>query len=407
MRVAIGSDHAGFELKQSLVAWLQSQGYAPIDLGTDSASPVDYPDFAEKVGDAVASGRADRGVLICGSGVGASVAANKLAGVRAGLCHDIYSAHQGVEHDDMNVLVLGSRVIGAAVAPELVHAFLNARYTAEERHARRLQKVLALERRGRAAAETALPAVRRVEIHVLDDLDRLSRAAAVAFGEHAREAVAARGRFCVALSGGSTPRALYALLAQSGGDAPAGIIPWSATHLFWGDERHVPPDHADSNYRMVHEVLLSRVAIPPDNVHRVPAENSEAAQAAGLYEETLRNLFGLSAGDLPRFDLILLGMGPDGHTASLFPETQVLHEQQRLVAACWVEKFAAFRITLTPPVLNAAARVMFLVSGHDKSETVRAVLAGPDDPDRLPAQLIHPVAGSTIWLLDRLAAESL
>jgi ribose 5-phosphate isomerase B len=145
MRIAVGSDHAGFPLKQALAEGLRQAGHEVVDVGTDSEAPVDYPDFAEAVGRAVLEGRAERGVLICGSGVGASIAANKLAGIRAALCHDTYSAHQGVEHDDMNVLVLGARIIGGALAAELVRAFVGARFSNEERHARRLKKVLALE----------------------------------------------------------------------------------------------------------------------------------------------------------------------------------------------------------------------------------------------------------------------
>ncbi len=146
--IVIGSDHAGFELKQQLIPVIQELGYEVLDVGTDSTAAVDYPDFAAKVGHAVLEGRAERGVLICGSGVGASVAVNKLHGIRGGICHDTYSAHQGVEHDDMNVLVLGSRVVGVALASELVRAYLPAKFTGEERHVRRLNKVLALEREG-------------------------------------------------------------------------------------------------------------------------------------------------------------------------------------------------------------------------------------------------------------------
>jgi len=149
VRIAVGADHAGFALKQEVAASLRKQGHEVVDVGTDSTAPVDYPDFAEKVSLAVRDGQAERAVLICGSGVGASVAANKIKGIRAAICHDVYSAHQGVEHDDMNVLVLGGRVIGSAVAHELVQAFVGARYTAEERHARRLAKVLAMETRYR------------------------------------------------------------------------------------------------------------------------------------------------------------------------------------------------------------------------------------------------------------------
>ena len=147
MKVAVGSDHAGFLLKQEVAESLRKEGYDVVDVGTDSTAPVDYPDYAEKVALAVKDGRAERAVLICGSGVGACVAANKVPGIRAAICHDAYSAHQGVEHDDMNVLVLGGRIIGPALAHELVEAFVKARYTAEERHARRLAKVKAIEAR--------------------------------------------------------------------------------------------------------------------------------------------------------------------------------------------------------------------------------------------------------------------
>jgi len=146
MRITIGSDHAGFELKQILIAHLRAGGHQLTDVGTNSTTPVDYPDFAEKVALGVLGG-SDRGILICGSGVGASVAANKIPGIRAGLCHDGYSAHQGVEHDDVNVLVLGSRVIGPELAKDLCTTFLNVRFTAEERHQRRLAKVLEIEHR--------------------------------------------------------------------------------------------------------------------------------------------------------------------------------------------------------------------------------------------------------------------
>jgi RpiB/LacA/LacB family sugar-phosphate isomerase len=149
MKVAIGSDHAGFGLKQELAACLRNEGFEVIDIGTHSDAAVDYPDFAEVLGRAVREGKAERGVLICGSGVGASIAANKLRGVRAAICHDVYSAHQGVEHDDMNVIVLGARVIGGSLAQDLVRAFLGARFTNEERHARRLGKVKAIEDRER------------------------------------------------------------------------------------------------------------------------------------------------------------------------------------------------------------------------------------------------------------------
>jgi RpiB/LacA/LacB family sugar-phosphate isomerase len=155
MRVAIGSDHAGFALKQELAAYLRQLGHTVLDLGTASSEPVDYPDFAEAVGRALLEKQAERGVLVCGSGVGASVAANKLPGIRAAVCHDTYSAHQGVEHDDMNVLVLGARVVGSALAQELVRTFLSARFDGAERHRRRLAKIQALEERYRSSTPSA------------------------------------------------------------------------------------------------------------------------------------------------------------------------------------------------------------------------------------------------------------
>src|ERR1041385_4075314 len=147
MKITIGSDHAGFELKKVLIDHLQKLGHELLDVGTDSTAPVDYPDYAEKVGLSVLQGKSERVILICGSGVGASVAANKIPGVRAGLCHDSYSAHQGVEHDDMNVLVLGSRVIGTELSKDLCITFINARFTGEERHVRRLKKIHSIEQR--------------------------------------------------------------------------------------------------------------------------------------------------------------------------------------------------------------------------------------------------------------------
>jgi ribose 5-phosphate isomerase B len=147
MRIVIGADHAGFDLKQIIAGYLRQLGHEVIDKGTDSSAPVDYPDFAEAVAKVLLDGQAERGVLICGSGVGASVSANKIPGIRAGLCHDTYSAHQGVEHDDINVLVLGARVIGVELARDLVRSFLAAQFTGEERHRRRVGKIKALERR--------------------------------------------------------------------------------------------------------------------------------------------------------------------------------------------------------------------------------------------------------------------
>jgi 6-phosphogluconolactonase len=178
-------------------------------------------------------------------------------------------------------------------------------------------------------------------------------------------------------------------------------------HFFWGDERHVPPEHVDSNFRMADEALLSVAPIPPPNIHRIHGEAASASDAANEYEDVLREVFELAEGQVPRFDLILLGLGPEGHTASLFPGTRALTENRRLVVSNWVGKLFADRVTLTPAVLNNAACVMFIVSGEDKSTALKAILEGPYEPDQLPAQLINPTDGRLVWLLDRAAAQEL
>jgi 6-phosphogluconolactonase len=174
----------------------------------------------------------------------------------------------------------------------------------------------------------------------------------------------------------------------------------------FGDERHVPPTHADSNYRMVNESLLSKIQIPAANVFRVKAENPDATAAAADYDAQLRTFFQLQPGEFPRFDLILLGMGPDGHTASLFPGSEGLKEQSRFVIANWVEKFETHRISFTFPVLNHAAEAMFLASGTDKADMVRQVLEGKNDSP-YPAQQIQPENGKLLWMLDAPAAAKL
>ncbi len=242
-------------------------------------------------------------------------------------------------------------------------------------------------------------------VQVVPDAEALYRAGAAEFVRLAGEAVRARGAFTVALSGGSTPKGLYALLATD--PTWRRQLSWDAIHVFWGDERHVPPDHPDSNYRMAREAMLSRVPIPPANVYRIKSEHPDAGRAAEAYEQTLRDFFQTSGGQPPRFDLILLGLGPEAHTASLFPGTKALHETERLVVSNWVGKFFAERITMTPPVLNTAARVVFLVSGGEKALPLKGVLEGRYEPEQLPAQLIRPASGSLLWLVDRAAASLL
>ncbi|HVG37927.1 MAG TPA: 6-phosphogluconolactonase [Pyrinomonadaceae bacterium] len=242
------------------------------------------------------------------------------------------------------------------------------------------------------------------EIIIRADAATLNAEAARRWTEIAAAASAARGRFTVALSGGSTPRALYQLLATP---EWRDRTPWPATHLFWGDERHVAPDHADSNYRMAREALIDHVALPPANIHRMKGEMADASLAATEYEEELRRVFQLSDGEPPRFDLILLGLGNDGHTASLFPGTEALAETKLLVAAQWVEKLATTRLTLTYPVINAAGVVMFLVSGAEKAETLREILEGDAPVTQYPAKGVQPAAGELLWLIDRGAGSHL
>lgn len=247
------------------------------------------------------------------------------------------------------------------------------------------------------------------EIETFPDAASLARAAANQWVALAEASMARHGQFSVALSGGSTPRALYSLLAAS---EFAARVDWSRLHVFWGDERCVPPDDPESNYRMARQALLDHAPIPLSNVHRIPCEQGPR-QAAAAYEQTLHAWFsGGSAGrrvesDLPRFDLILLGMGEDGHTASLFPGAAALGERTRWVVAYKVVTLGAWRVTLTPLVINAAAHVMFLVSGANKAEKLRQVLTGPYRPDELPAQIVRPTRGHLVWWVDAAAASAL
>ena len=230
------------------------------------------------------------------------------------------------------------------------------------------------------------------EFRVYEDAAGLATAAAENFVVLAREAIAARGRFLVALAGGSTPRAAYELLAT---EPFAASVDWTRVHLFWGDERCVPPDHPDSNYRMARAALLDKVQIPAANVHRMRCELAPQ-QAAAAYERELEKALGEDG----RFDLILLGLGADGHTASLFPGAAALGERERRVLAVYVEKLKAWRVTLTLPVINTARHVIFLVSGTSKAETLARIRAG----EPLPAGLVRPDQGRLLWLLDRAAA---
>lgn len=238
-----------------------------------------------------------------------------------------------------------------------------------------------------------------VDVKILPDSAALAQAAAQEFHKLADAAVQERGRFCVALSGGNTPRAIYSLLASEHKE-----LPWDRIHVFFGDERHVPPDHPDSNFRMATESLLSKVPIPEKNVHRIRAE-LEAEVAATEYEQELVNFFHLDNQEMPRFDLIFLGIGEDGHTASLFPGSNALTETSRRVVANWVEKFKTFRITFTFPVLNHAAEVAFLVSGADKAQILNEIIS--PGARKYPTQSVQPENGRLLWLVDQDAGSLL
>ncbi len=236
-------------------------------------------------------------------------------------------------------------------------------------------------------------------IEVFPDPDGLARAVAEHVAARAAEVIAASGRFTVALAGGSTPKAAYRLLAT---DAFARRVDWARVHVLWSDERCVPPDDPRSNYRMAREALLDRVPIPPDNIHRIHGEDDPPG-AAAAYERLLGDLLGGDRG----LDLILLGMGDDGHTASLFPGQPAVRETARWVVADYIAAADMWRITLTPVTINAARDVSFIVSGAGKAERLRDVLEGPFVPERLPAQVVDPTHGRLTWLVDEAAASQL
>ena len=238
-------------------------------------------------------------------------------------------------------------------------------------------------------------------VHVFETAEDVARSAAVQFVELANDAVAEHDLFHVALAGGNTPRRMYQLLA---GDQFRSEIDWTTVHLFFGDERCVAPDHPESNYKLVSETLISQVNIPALNVHRIEIE-ADAMSSATRYENELRDFY-LDV-EAPPFDLVLLGLGEDGHTASLFPHTEALAVTGDWVVANWVEKLGSYRITLTPAAINGAGHVTFLVAGSNKAAAVKAVLEGPPQPENLPAQLIKPEAGTLTWLLDSQAAAML
>jgi 6-phosphogluconolactonase len=241
------------------------------------------------------------------------------------------------------------------------------------------------------------------EILVGADIEETIRIAAGQFAALMRRVTAENGVASVVLSGGSTPRSLFQLLAA---EPFAGLVPWNCIHFFWADERNVPPGHPESNYSMARELLLSKVPVTPAHIHRIPTGDGTAIEAADLYERTLRETIPLNHG-LPRLDYALLGLGVNGHTASLFPHRPTLHERQRLVVADHVDEVNSWRVTLTASVLNNAAQITFLVIGAEKASVVEQVLAAPRDCEAIPAQLIAPVDGTLTWILDSAAASRL
>lgn len=233
------------------------------------------------------------------------------------------------------------------------------------------------------------------------DADELNKLAAAKFVSVAREAIKKRGRFSVALAGGSTPRALYRLLAS---DKFRSLIDWTAVFFFFGDERDVLPGDAESNFRTADENLLKPLGVGAANVFRWETELGNAEEIAERYERTIKEFFDLSENQFPRFDLVLLGMGDDGHTASLFPFTEALRETEKIAVAGAVEKLGATRLTLTFPAINNAANVMFLIAGEKKAEAVKSVLTGEMEPDKFPSQNVNPRGGSLFYMLDKEAA---
>lgn len=244
--------------------------------------------------------------------------------------------------------------------------------------------------------------VDRKSIYICQNRDDLSKTLAESLVELSNQSVQKGGRFTVALSGGSTPKSLYSLLAEP---QFRDRIPWDKTHLFWGDERSVPHDSTESNYNMARQSLISRLSIPTENVHPTVGQDINPQKSADDYTQVLKKMFGLADRSFPKFDCILLGLGPDGHTASLFPGTEALADHKNLVVANYVEKFKSYRITFTLPVLNAARQVIFMVAGEDKKDILPQVLKS--DPVVYPAQLIRPTEGQVSWYVDQAAAQNL
>jgi 6-phosphogluconolactonase len=243
------------------------------------------------------------------------------------------------------------------------------------------------------------------EVQILPDAAAIARRAAEKIIEAAALAIKERGGFTISLAGGSTPKTLYSLLATD--PVFKSQMPWDKTQFFFGDERHVPPDDSESNFHMAKESMLSKVPLKPEQVVRIKGEYEDAEKAAMEYEQELRTWFKLSAGQLPRFDVLLVGMGDEGHTLSLFPGTKALHDNGRLVMSNWIGKLFTKRITITAPVASNSALAIFMVTKADKALALKGVLEGPYEPEQLPSQLIEPKNGKLLWLVDTTAASKL
>lgn len=241
-------------------------------------------------------------------------------------------------------------------------------------------------------------------INIFPHVAAIAQKAAALYVDAAQHAVKERGIFRVAMAGGSTPKTLYALLVS---EPFRSQLPFDKMQLFFGDDRHVPPDHPDSNYRMVSENFTSKTPIKPEQVFRMKTELRDTEKAAVEYEQTLKTQFALKPGELPRFDLMMLGMGNEGHTLSLFPGTTALRDNGRLVVRTWVGKLYTERITCTAPVANNSAAVLFMIAGADKALALKAVLEGPYEPDQLPTQYIKPANGKLTFLVDSAAGGML
>lgn len=243
------------------------------------------------------------------------------------------------------------------------------------------------------------------EIQILPDAAQIARRAAEQIVEAAANVVKDKGVFTLTLAGGSTPKALYSLLATD--PIFKSQFPWDKTQFFFGDERHVPPNDSESNFRMASESMLSKFTLRAEQVIRIKGEYEDAEKAALEYEHALRAWFKLSPGQLPRFDVLLVGMGDEGHTLSLFPGTKALHDNGRLVMSNWIGKLFTERITITAPVANNSALAIFMVTKADKALALKGVLEGPYEPEQLPSQLIQPKNGKLLWLVDTAAASKL